>query len=283
MILELERAQRVRDASRWRPRSDGRSRRSDRSHQASPVRWCVMLPDPVEHRVAHVDVRRRHVDLRAQHVRAVVELAGAHAREQVEVLGDRAIAVRAVPARLGQRAAVLADLVGASGRRRRPGRRGSAARRARRAPRSSPRRRSRPVQSKPSHCTSALIDVDVLDVFLGRVGVVEAQVAAAAELARDAEVQADRLGVADVQVAVRLRRKARRDAPRMTRRPDVLRDDRANEVEGFGRAGRGHLGRALLYRWTGSEPRLGPFSLTASDESVARSRRPPRGLDAPQA
>ena len=51
--------------------------------------------------------------------------------------------------------------------------------------------------------------VHILDVFLGRVGVVHAKIADAAELARDAEVQADALGVADVKVTVRLRRKAR--------------------------------------------------------------------------
>ena len=61
--------------------------------------------------------------------------------------------------------------------------------------------------------------VDVLDVFLGRIRVVEAQVAGAAELLRDAEVQADRLGVADVQVAVRLRRKPRRRPGRHACRP----------------------------------------------------------------
>ena len=78
------------------------------------------------------------------------------------------------------------------------------------AARSSRRRRySRSPQSKPSQRTSSWIDFDVLDVFLRRVGVVEAQVAEAAELRGDAEIQADRLGVADVQVAVRLGRKPR--------------------------------------------------------------------------
>jgi hypothetical protein len=43
---------------------------------------------------------------------AVGELAGAHAAEEVEVLLDAAVAVRAVRAGLGQRAAVLADLLG---------------------------------------------------------------------------------------------------------------------------------------------------------------------------
>ena len=70
------------------------------------------VQDPVEHRVAQVDVGRRHVDLRAEHAGAVGELAGPHPREEVEVLVDRAIAPRRVATGLGQRAAVLADLVG---------------------------------------------------------------------------------------------------------------------------------------------------------------------------
>ena len=69
-----------------------------------------------------------------------------------------------------------------------------------------------PVEAEPA---DVLLDgVDVLDVFLDRVGVVEAQVAAAAELGGDAEVEADGLGVADVQVAVGLGRKAGDDARR---------------------------------------------------------------------
>jgi hypothetical protein len=49
--------------------------------------------------------------------------------------------------------------------------------------------------------------VDVFLFFLLRVGVVETHVAAAGVVSGQAEVQADRLGVADVQVAVRLGRK----------------------------------------------------------------------------
>src|SRR5262249_39223234 len=51
--------------------------------------------------------------------------------------------------------------------------------------------------------------VDVFLLFLGRIGIVEAQVASAAEVEGGAEVQHDRLGVADMQIAVRLRGEAR--------------------------------------------------------------------------
>ncbi len=89
-------------------------------HHVSPVRWCVAW------RMRYRTGSRRFrlgdaMSILARSVaRAVRELAGAHAREQVEVLLDRAVAVRAVLPGLGQRAAVLADLARRSGRRRRP-------------------------------------------------------------------------------------------------------------------------------------------------------------------
>jgi len=58
------------------------------------------VADPINCRIAHVDVRAAHVDLEAKHVGAIGELAGAHAREQVEVLGDRSVAIGAIAARL---------------------------------------------------------------------------------------------------------------------------------------------------------------------------------------
>ena len=75
-----------------------------------------------------------------------------------------------------------------------------------------------PVEAEPGDV--GLDRLDVLQLLLHRVGVVEAQVAAAAELLRRAEVEADRLGVADVQVAVGLGGK-----------PGV---DTAGEFAGFG-------------------------------------------------
>jgi hypothetical protein len=70
-----------------------------------------------------------------------------------------------------------------------------------------------PVEAQPLHGVDD--GVDVLLLFLLGVGVVEAQVADAAVVARQAEVQADALGVADVQVAVGLGREAGADLGRV--------------------------------------------------------------------
>ena len=71
--------------------------------------------------------------------------------------------------------------------------------------------------------------LDVLDVLLGRIRVVHAQVALAAVFPGDAEVEADRLGVADVQVAVGLRRKSG-DDPRIAMLGHMGCNDVADEV-----------------------------------------------------
>jgi hypothetical protein len=71
------------------------------------------VQDTVHDGVAQVDVGRAHVDLGPQHSRPVGKVALAHTPKEVEVLFDGAVAVGAVLARFGQRAAVLADLDGA--------------------------------------------------------------------------------------------------------------------------------------------------------------------------
>ena len=74
--------------------------------------------------------------------------------------------------------------------------------------------------------------LDGVDVFLAlaqRIGVVVAQVGPAVELPRDAEVQTDGLGVADVQVAVRLRREPRDDGLAGSR-AQIVADALADEV-----------------------------------------------------
>ena len=140
------------------------------------------MQDAVEHRVAQIDVARGHVDLGAQHPGAVRELARAHAAEQVEVLGRAAVAVGAVAAGLGQGAARGAHLlgrlvvdIGVAGADQVLGPavelleiiRGVVEVPA-------------PIEAEPAHV--ALDRVDVFLLLPGRVGVVEAQVAAAAKL-----------------------------------------------------------------------------------------------------
>ena len=181
MILELERAERVRDVLE---RIGRRVREVVHRVDAPRVAGAVVMraPDAVEHRIAQVDVRRRHVDLRAQHERAVGKLAGAHAGEEIEVLLDRPVAIRAGRSRLGQRAAVRAHLLGRQAvdvRQALP----DQVLRVLVQPLEVVRGVQRllvPGEAEPADVF--LNRVDVLDVFLRGVGVVEAQVAGAAEL-----------------------------------------------------------------------------------------------------
>ena len=153
-------------------------------HHASPVRGCSAWTIRYRTGSRRLMLRRGHVDPGAQHARAVGELAGAHALEQVEALLGRPVAPRALAAGLGERAAVLADLVGGevvdvglAGPDEVDGPlvellevvRGEVEVLA-------------PVEAEPADV--GLDGVDVLLLLLDRVRVVEAQVAAAAELAR---------------------------------------------------------------------------------------------------
>jgi len=106
---ELERAQRMSDVlDRVLEAVRVVVHRVDAPVVAVPV--VMLVPDTEQQRIAHEHVRLRHVDPRAQHVLPVLELAGSHAAEQVETLVHGPVAVRAVPAGLGDRAAVFADL-----------------------------------------------------------------------------------------------------------------------------------------------------------------------------
>src|SRR5581483_3472026 len=179
-------------------------------------------------------VGRGHVDLCPEHSGAVRELPRAHALEQVEVLIDRTVAPGAVLARLRERAAVLPDLVGGQvvdvglagldqvygpvvelvevvG--------GEVEMLA-------------PVEAEPADVF--LNRDDVLQLFPDRVGVVEAQVATAAELLGDPEAERDRLGVAEVEVSVRLGREARHDLWDSAL-AHVGGDDLADEITSSGR------------------------------------------------
>ena len=193
------------------------------------------VDDAVHDRVAEEHVRMGHVDLRAQDLRAVGELSGLHALEEVEVLLDRTVAPRRGGSGHRYRAAVFADLL--------LGLvvdvceplpdelegplvelvevvRGVAL--------------LRPVESEPVDV--ALDRVDVFDILLDGVRVVEAQVALASVLLSQSEVDADALGVSDMEVSVGFGRKTGLNA--FLAFGDRLFDDLFEEVQrllpGFG-------------------------------------------------
>ena len=111
MVFELERAQRMGDALQGVADAVGVVvHRID-----TPVRARTLMRDvtyPIQHGVAQIDVGAGHVDPGAQNVFAIGELTGPHAREQIEILIDRAIPVGAVRTGLGQGPSRQADLFG---------------------------------------------------------------------------------------------------------------------------------------------------------------------------
>jgi hypothetical protein len=110
VVGELERAERVGDAlDRVRQAVREVVHRVDRPLAARAMVRGVH--DPVEDRIAQRQHGRGHVDLRAQHVAARRELARAHALEQREALGRRAVAEGARATGFGERAAVRLDLL----------------------------------------------------------------------------------------------------------------------------------------------------------------------------
>ncbi len=167
----------------------------------------VSVANPVEDRVPHVDIRGRHVDFGTQYQFAVLVFAVAHVPEQLQIFFHRTIPVRAVLSRLFQGAAVFGHLVGSQ--------------RAHVGLALSNQLNGKivngveiirgiahlacPFVTQP---VNILFDgVNVLLGFLFRVGIVKPQSARTVKRFGNAEVQADRLGVTDVQVTVGLRRK----------------------------------------------------------------------------
>src|SRR5207253_4459187 len=97
-------------------------------------------------------------------------------------------------------------------------------------------------EAEPSHI--ALDRFCVFDVFLDRIGVVEAEIASPAVFDRHPEVEADRLRVADVEIAVRLGWKTGDDRLLFSA-PQIRFDDLADEIElARWRFGQGHFFKA---------------------------------------
>jgi hypothetical protein len=178
----------------------------------------VRMADAVQGRVAVGHVRRGHRvlrHLRAQDVLAVLVLAGLHVAEQLQRFLDRAIAERRIGARRAEVAAVLRHVFGALavdvGKTLLDQVFGDLVELVEIVAGVVQVFLAALLPRKAEPLDAVHDGVDVFLVFLLRIGVVEAQVAAAGVVARQAEVQADRFRVADVQVAVRLRREAGND------------------------------------------------------------------------
>ena len=239
MVLELQRAQRMRDAFDGVRLAVGEV---VGGVDAPRVSGAVVrgFEDAIHHRIAQVQVWRGHVDLRPEGPGAVLELAGPHPLEEAQVLLDRPVVVGALLSGSGERSAILAYLLGAQvtdvGL----------------ALLDQPHREVvellivaggevlvlGPVEPQPADVVFDGLDESLF--LLGRVRVVEAQMTGAAVLGGDPEVETDRLGVPDVQVAVGLRRKAGDDAVAVLGGLEVLGNDLADEVEGSSCFGSGH-------------------------------------------
>jgi hypothetical protein len=70
------------------------------------------VADAVEQGIAQPDVGRGHVDFRAERAGRVGKLARGHAREEIEILGDGAVAVWRIAAGFVGRAAVVLGFLG---------------------------------------------------------------------------------------------------------------------------------------------------------------------------
>src|ERR1051326_2796654 len=89
------------------------------------------------------------------------------------------------------------------------------------------KRLAAPVEAEPMHVVDDR--ARVLRLFLLGVGVIAAHISAPAVLLRDAEVETDRLRVADVEIAVRLGREARDDGAVLSS-AEIFLDDLPNEI-----------------------------------------------------
>src|SRR5262245_10345362 len=154
------------------------------------------------------------------------------------MLLDAAVTERAIDARLGQCAAIFAHLISAevanesfSGPDQLAGELIKLLEVVRRI------KLAVPLKAQPVHV--AFDRLDILDIFFAWIGIIEAQVALAAELRRQAKVEADRFRVADMKVTVRLRRKPRVHAAPILALLEILGDDVADKM------GRCRLGRAV--------------------------------------
>jgi hypothetical protein len=192
----------------------------------------IFVLDPVHNGVAHVDISGRHVDLGPQRFRTVRKLPCPHAAEKVEILFYGATAVRTVFARFGECASVLPHLlesevaneclalfdqvlgvliklikvVGGI------------------------IKMLSPVKTEPAYIFHDGINIFLL--FLARVRIVEAEIAAAVEFLGKAEIKANRLRVAYMKITIRFRRKPRYNLAVILVVFDILGNYGADKIRG---------------------------------------------------
>ena len=202
---ELERAERVRDVLERVVDAVGEVVARVHAVAVADVR-VRHVPDAVRDEVAHARVRRVHVHLQTERRRALLVAPLEHLLELTETLLGASVAVRRgdflLAGRLDLRGRLVVDV---------------------REPLLDQDERALEqlvevvrgvrhlVRAKAEPADVLLDHLDELGVLLLGVGVVETDVALAAVVLREPEVQAHRLGVSDVQVAVRLGREASDD------------------------------------------------------------------------
>ncbi len=191
------------------------------------------VADPIDHRIPHIEVAGGQVDLGPQGIFSLGKLAVFHPFKQLQALLHRPVPPRADGRMLGVAAVfgkllrrqladigqtlsdqlhgvfiVLLEIIGAV------------------------KQPVAPVEAQPVDIL--LNGLHKLGVLLGGVGVVKAQVAQAAKLFRRAEVDAQGLAVADVQIAVGLRREPGVDlfARKASAGGDILLDELLDKIAG---------------------------------------------------
>ena len=201
----------------------------------APAVARILMSDvcnPVNDRVPHIHIGGSHVDLCPKHLLAVGVLAVLHILEKLEIFLHAAVPVRTLLARLRQCPAVLADLLGGE-----VAHKGFAL--------------SDQLDGGLIHLLEiiggekaavAVVRAQPLDILLDRfhelalllrrVRVIKAEVELSMIFLSEPIVQKDRLCVADVEIAVRLRRKP---GTYLGCAPvcDILVDDFFNEIPAF--------------------------------------------------
>ncbi|OPZ07810.1 MAG: hypothetical protein BWZ07_03255 [Alphaproteobacteria bacterium ADurb.BinA280] len=107
-----------------------------------------------------------------------------------------------------------------------------------------------PGESQPDHIIANRLNE--LRIFAGWVGVIETQVAGAGEIAGNAEIQADALGMAQVQVSIGFGWKARAHLSAMLAAGLVSQHDLADEIGRSRRIGHANGLRQALRKQSGS-------------------------------